>query len=204
MLLGLASPLVLGSGSPSRAALLKASGLSFEIDPANIDESAIRKVLTQNNGGAPADIAEVLARAKAETVSERNPGALVIGADQVLALGDLTFEKPQTMEDARQTLLKLQGQTHQLHSAVALARGGEVHWTKIDTAHLTMHPLSPEDIGQYLAAAGEAVLSSVGAYKLESIGVQLFKEIKGDYFTVLGLPLLALLNQLRGEAANAS
>ncbi|MHA1164106.1 MAG: Maf family nucleotide pyrophosphatase [Alphaproteobacteria bacterium] len=197
------SPLVLGSGSTSRAALLKAAGLDFEIDPAGIDESAIRKLVTRDRGAAAEDVADVLARAKAETVSERQPGALVIGSDQVLALGDQLFEKPQTNEDARRTLLSLQGKTHQLHSAVALAREGNVHWAHIETAHLTMRELSPEFIGRYLADAGDAVRQSVGAYQLEGLGVHLFEKINGDYFTILGLPLLALLARLRLEARGA-
>ncbi len=201
---GLPPSLVLGSASPSRAALLKAAGVVVTVDPANIDEGAIRKVLSRDDAATPADMAEVLARAKAETVSGRNPGALVIGADQILAAGERVFEKPQTMEEARRTLLALQGETHQLHTAVVLAREGAVHWVHIETAHLTMRPLSPEDIGQYLADAGDDVLSSVGAYKLESIGVQLFEKIDGDYFTILGIPLLALLAQLRREGSGSS
>ena len=199
MLLDLTSRLVLGSGSTSRAALLEAAGLTFETDPAGIDESAIRMVVTRDRGATPSDIADVLARAKAETVSERNPGALVIGADQVLACGEDVFEKPPSMEDARRTLLALQGKTHQLHSSVALAREGNVHWAYTETAHLTMRALSPEDIGRYLGEAGEIVLQSVGAYQLEGLGVNLIEDIKGDYFTVLGLPMLALLKQLRLE-----
>lgn len=203
MLLDLTSPLILGSASSSRSALLEAAGLEFETDPAGIDERAIRKVVTRDRGAAPSDIADVLARAKAETVSERNPGALVIGADQVLACGDELFEKPNSMEDARRTLLILQGKTHQLHASVALAREGRVFWAHIETAHLTMRALSPEDIGRYLGQAGEIVLSSVGAYQLEGLGVHLFEEIKGDYFTILGLPMLALLKQLRLEGTRA-
>jgi septum formation protein len=203
MLLDLTSSLVLGSASTSRSALLEAAGLEFEIDPAGIDESAIRKVVTKDRGATPSDIADVLARAKAETVSERNPGSLVIGADQVLACGDELFEKPKSMEDARRTLLALQGKTHQLHASVALAREGHVFWAHIETAHLTMRALSPEDIGRYLGEAGEKVLSSVGAYQLEGLGVHLFEEIKGDYFTILGLPMLALLRRLRLERTGA-
>jgi septum formation protein len=204
MLLDLTSRLVLGSGSASRAALLEAAGLTFETDPAGIDESAIRMVVTRDRGATPSDIADVLARAKAETVSERNPGALVIGADQVLACGEDVFEKPPSMEDARRTLLALQGKTHQLHSSVALAREGDVHWAHTETAYLTMRALSPEEIGRYLGEAGEIVLQSVGAYQLEGLGVNLFEDIKGDYFTVLGLPILALLKQLRLEGGGAS
>jgi septum formation protein len=203
MLLDLTSPLVLGSASASRSALLEAAGLEFEVDPAGIDESAIRKVVTKDRGATPSDIADVLARAKAETVSERNPGSLVIGADQVLACGDELFEKPKSMEDARRTLLALQGKTHQLHASIALAREGHVFWAHIETAHLTMRALSPEDIGRYLGEAGEKVLSSVGAYQLEGLGVHLFEEIKGDYFTILGLPMLVLLKRLRLERTGA-
>ena len=204
MLIDLPSPLVLGSGSASRKALLEAAGLDFEIDPAGIDESAIRKLVTRDRGAVAGDVADVLARAKAETVSERQPGTLVIGSDQVLALDGQIFEKPQTHEDARRTLLALQGKTHQLHSAVALAREGHVHWAHMETAHLTMRALSPGFIGQYLADAGEGVRQSVGVYQLEGLGVHLFEKISGDYFTILGLPLLALLTQLRLEAGGAA
>ncbi len=196
--------MILGSASPSRAALVAAAGLNAAVEPADIDEAAIRAVLQRGGDASPGDVAEVLARAKAETVSERNPGSLVIGSDQILALGDRVFEKPASMEEARQTLLALRGNTHQLHTAVALAREGAVHWTHVETAELTMRDLSAEDIGQYLALAGDDVLSSVGAYKLESVGVQLFEKVEGDYFTVLGLPLVPLLNQLRLEGSGTS
>ncbi len=200
----LSSPLVLGSGSISRSALLEAAGFTFETDPAGIDEQAIRELLTRDKRAHAGDVADVLARAKAETVSERHPGALVIGADQVLAVGDKLYEKPGNMDEARGTLLALQGKTHQLHSAVALAREGKVHWGHIETTHLTMRALTPEDIGAYLACAGEHVLQSVGAYQLEGLGVHLFTEIQGDYFTILGLPMLPLLAELRREAERAS
>jgi len=203
MFVELSLPLILGSGSQSRSALLSAAGLEFETDPAAIDEDAIRKALTRDKGINASDIADVLARAKAETVSERHPGALVIGADQVLAAGDELFEKPQTMEQTRRTLLALQGKTHQLHSAVALAREGNVLWGYVETAHLTMRALTPEFIGEYLAGAGENVLQSAGAYQLEGLGVHLFEDIKGDYFTILGLPLLALLAELRRQSGGA-
>lgn len=189
-------PLILGSASPSRADLLKAAGLTFKTQPAQVDEQAIREVLQKSGDALPADIAEVLARAKAEDVSEANPGAYVIGADQILALGDTIFEKPADMAEARRTLLTLQGQTHQLHSAVVLARSGTVHWSHVQTASLTMRVLTPEEIGEYLGVTGEKVLSSVGAYQLESLGVRLFEKIEGDYFTILGVPLLPLLQQL--------
>jgi len=200
MLIDLPVPLILGSMSPSRNALLKAAGLEFETDPAGIDEDAITKLVMRGKGAAAGDVAEILARAKAESVSNRHPGALVIGSDQVLALGGELFQKPDSEDEARKTLLALQGKTHQLHCAVALARDGDVHWAHVETAQLTMRALSPEDIGRYLADAGVAVLSSVGAYQLEGLGVHLFEKISGDYFTILGLPLLALLSQLRTES----
>jgi septum formation protein len=203
-LVRLGSPLILGSASASRAALLKGAGLDFTTEPAGVDEDAIRKVLARGNGSGPADVAEVLARAKAETVSERNPGALVIGADQVLSAGARLFEKPGDMEAARATLLALQGKTHQLHSAVALARGGTVNWAHVETASLTMRALTPKQIGRYLSAAGEAALASVGAYQLEALGAHLFDKIEGDYFTILGLPLLPLLARLREEDVGAA
>lgn len=199
MLFSYPDTLILGSASPSRSALLKSAGLKFTVQPADIDEGAIRQVLQENNTVNPADVAEVLARAKAETISQLNPAAAVIGADQILALGDEIFEKPANMVDARRSLLALQGQTHQLHSAVVLARNGDVIWSHVQTASLTMRTLTPEDIGLYLSAAGDSVLSSVGAYQLESLGVHLFEEIEGDYFTILGLPLLKLLERLRLE-----
>lgn len=196
-LFGTPGKLILGSASPSRSALLKSAGLEFEVQPADVDEHAIREVLQKDNEVNPADVAEVLARAKAETVSELNPGATVIGADQVLAFGDELFEKPEDMAAARRTLLALQGKTHQLHCAVVLALNGNVTWSHVQTASLTMRVLTPEEIGQYLAATGGAVLTSVGAYQLESLGVHLFEKVEGDYFTILGLPLLPLLERLR-------
>ena len=167
---------------------------------ADVDEGAIRDSLAQGDADlAPEDVAEILARAKAEDISSQYPSAWVIGADQILTLGTRIFEKPPDMEAARRTLLDLEGATHALHSSICVARGGETRWSHTDTARLTMRPLSPEYIGRYLAMAGEDILSSVGAYKLESYGVNLFSEIRGDYFTILGLPLLPLLGYLRDQ-----
>ena len=193
--------IVLASSSRSRAALLTSAGLDIEIRPAGVDEKAVRAVLETDGGSQPADVAEVLARAKAEAVSDQQPSAVVIGADQILALGDRIFEKPEDMAGARRTILDLQGRTHQLHACVAVAVGGETLWAKTDTAHMTMRPLTPEFVGTYLAEAGEAVLGSVGAYLLEEHGVHLFEKVEGDYFTILGLPLLPLLDFLRREGA---
>jgi septum formation protein len=189
---------ILASGSKSRRALLAAAGVSFDIKPADVDEPAIREAVTSGDDGLdPADVAEVLARAKAEAVSGEEEDALVIGADQILELEGRIFEKPTGMDGARRHLLELRGKTHQLHSAVVIAQAGETVWSFVDTAHLTMRPLTPQVIGDYLAAAGEQVCQSVGAYQLESIGIQLFEKIEGDYFTILGLPMLPLLAALR-------
>lgn len=177
--------------------MLEAAGLAFAVVPADLDERAIRETLAAGDSSVePADVAEVLARAKAETVSRARPG-VVIGADQVLALGDEVFEKPAGIEEARAHLLKLRGQTHQLHSAVVLAEAGEVAWAHVDTASLTMRTFSLTFLDDYLSRVGTAVCQSVGAYQLEGVGVQLFERIDGDYFTILGLPLLPLLAELR-------
>lgn len=198
------SEIVLASGSVSRAALLTGAGVAFDRDPADIDEAAVRAALAADEPAPdPADVAEILARAKAETVSARRPDAHVIGADQIMTLDGEIFEKPPDMDAARETLLRLNGRTHQLHAGVCVARDGETLWSHTDTAVLTMRELSPEAVGRYLAAAGDAVLTSVGAYQLESLGVHLFSKIEGDYFTILGLPLLALLAFLRAEEALA-
>lgn len=196
-----ASDIVLASSSTSRAALLEAAGIACRIVPSDVDEPAIRKVLEKSGGSVPADIAEVLARAKAEAVSDGERAALVIGADQILALDGEIFEKPDSMEAARRTLLALRGKTHQLHASVAVALAGETIWAHGASADMTMRAFEPEFVGQYLAAAGEAVLQSVGAYQLELLGVHLFEKIEGDYFTILGLPLLPLLDFLRREGA---
>ena len=194
--------LILASASPSRSALLRSAGMTFEVRPADIDESAIRASLeAEGSDMPPPDIAEILARAKAETVSELYPGACVIGADQILVFEDRIFEKPLNFDAARETLLRLQGETHHLHASVCVARAGATCWAQTETARLTMRPLTPEVIGRYLAEAGETVLTSVGAYKLESYGVHLFAQVRGDYFTILGLPLLPLLAFLRAQDA---
>lgn len=190
--------IILASGSSARRAMLQGAGLSFEVFPSDVDETAIREALSADNDGVdPEDIADVLARAKAETVSAANPDAIVIGADQVLACNGLIFEKARNADLAREALLKLRGQPHQLHSAVAIAEAGEVTWAFADTAHMTMRKFSLQFLGEYVARSAPALTSSVGAYQLEGLGVQLFEKIEGDYFTILGLPLLPLLAELR-------
>jgi len=192
-------PLILASSSKSRAKLLEAAGFAFIVEPPGLDESAMRQAIGGDEALAPPDVAEVLARAKAEAVSKVAPKTYVIGGDQVLAFGDVIMSKPESVEAARRQLLDLSGETHTLHTSVAVATNGETIWAETTVATLTMRKLSPEFIGRYLAAAGEEVLNSVGAYQIESLGVQLFAKIDGDYFSILGLPLIPLLDTLRRE-----
>lgn len=190
-------PLILASSSRTRAELIDAAGLTVIVQAPGLDETAIRQAVSGEDRLLPNDVAEVLARAKAEAISELAPKAYVIGADQVLALGDQIIGKSGSMEEARRLLLDLSGKTHELHTSVAVAKEGEAIWAYTDVARLTMRKLTPEFIGRYLAAAGEQVLGSVGAYQLESLGVQLFEKIEGNHFSILGLPLLPMLAELR-------
>ena len=190
--------LILASASPFRAIMLQNAGIEFEAVAARIDERAVEQPLLEADL-PPGDIAEVLAIAKAEEVSTRKTGALVIGSDQVLSLGGEILHKVEDMEGARRRLLQLSGKTHHLDSAIALVRDGEVLWSHVERAAITMRNLSPEFVGRHLAEAGEIVLSSVGAYQIEGVGVQLFEKIEGDFFTIMGLPLLALLGELRRQ-----
>jgi septum formation protein len=190
--------LILASASRTRQSLLKNAGLDFDVVPANIDERAAEEPLLQA-GAPPEDLALALAMTKAVTVSEQRPGDLVVGADQVLDLDGERLTKPEDMEAARRQLLSLSGRTHQLHAAIACARAGEIVWEHLDTATLTVRTLEPGFIGRYLARTGPGVLDSVGAYQLEGPGIQLLEKIEGDYFTILGLPLLPLLRFLRSE-----
>ncbi len=190
--------LVLASGSRTRREMLASAGLRFEVVPADIDETAIRDLMTTDNPDVdPADIAEVLARAKAEAVSRQRPGDIVIGSDQVLASDGVLFEKPCDIDDARRSLLALRGKVHQLHAAVALAENGETTWVHVASAYLRTRAFSMAFLTEYLARTGDRVIDSVGAYQLEGLGVQLFDRIEGDYFTILGMPLLPLLGALR-------
>jgi septum formation protein len=188
--------IILGSGSRFRRQLLENAGLAVEVDRPQIDERAAEKAV-EGSGLTPAELAEILAEAKANDVSSRHPGRLVIGCDQTMALEDRLFHKPKDMEDARRHLLALSGRTHELHSAVVLARDGETIWRHVSTARLTMRKLDPAFIGRHLARVGEKALESVGAYQIEGEGIQLFDRIEGDHFTIVGLPLLPLLAELR-------
>lgn len=189
---------ILASGSAIRRQLLASAGVLFSVEPAAIDEGDIRaQLLGESDCVEASDLAGILARAKAEAVSHLRPDALVIGADQVLALGARLFEKPANMTEARETLDRLRGRTHTLHSAVTIAERGQVVWGDVQVATLTMRRFSDAFLDQYITRAGERICSSVGAYELEGLGLQLFDAIEGDYFTILGLPMLPLLDQLR-------
>jgi len=192
----MAGKLILASASPFRKALLANAGIDVEAVPAQVDERALEAPL-KDSGTSPEDVALILAEAKALDVSERRPGALVLGCDQTLSLGDEIFHKPADMEGARRHLLALSGRTHQLNSAVVLARDGQVLWRHVGVASLTMRKLDPAFIGRHLARVGDKALQSVGAYQIEGEGIQLFDRIEGDHFTIVGLPLLALLAELR-------
>lgn len=202
---GSARRLILASQSRSRQRMLAAAGLTFEAIPSHVDEPALRRQL-EAGGVAPAPeaIARALAAAKALEVSRLNPQALVIGGDQVLALGKRIFEKPPSVAAARSQLMELRGRMHDLVSAVVIAEAGRLTWEHAETATLTMRLFSPAFLDAYLAAVGEEVCQSVGAYQLEGRGAQLFEAIEGDYFTILGLPLMALLGELRAREAIAT
>ncbi|MCP1199105.1 Maf-like protein [Notoacmeibacter sp. MSK16QG-6] len=192
--------LILASASPWRIALLQQAGLSVTAEAADIDERAIDSAL-DGSDVEPEDIAIILAEAKAQAVSERHPDALVIGADQVLSLHGEILHKSQDIEEARRRLLQLSGKTHRLNSGLALCKDGETIWRYAGIADMTMRDLDPGFIGRYLAAAGEAVLGSVGVYQIEGLGIQLFESIDGDYWTIIGLPLIPLLAELRSIGA---
>jgi septum formation protein len=188
--------LIVASQSRARKMLLANAGLDFEAFPADIDERAVQK---DSGLTAPGEIASLLAREKALFVSSQKPGRYVVGADQTLALGNKLFSKPSGRVQAAEQLRALAGNTHELHSAVAVAREGKILFSEVAVARMSMRALGEAEIGAYLDLAGEAVTSSVGAYQLEGLGVHLFERIEGDHFTILGLPLLPLLAFLRGE-----
>jgi septum formation protein len=191
-----AQPLVLASQSRVRRALLEAAGILVEVHPADLDERALE---AQARLSEPAEVAALLARAKASAIAARMPGRIVVGADQTLAFGERRFSKPADRAAAAEQLRALRGATHALHSAVAVARDDTLLYAHVATVRLTMRDFSEAFLAGYLEAAGEAVLQSVGGYQLEGLGSQLFEGIEGDYFTVLGLPLLPLLQFLRDQ-----
>jgi septum formation protein len=189
-------PLVLASKSTARLALLAAAGIAVEVLPADIDERAVEAKAAAQQATAAAAL---LAREKARSVAAQRPGRLVLGADQTLALGPRRFSKPANRAAAAEQLRALRGKTHALHSAVSVMRDGKVLFEHTDTARLTMRNFSDKFLEQYLDVTGEAITASVGAYQLERPGIQLFERVEGDYFTILGLPLLPLLHFLRRD-----
>ena len=189
--------LILASNSPARKALLTGAGLRFETSPAAIDERALE---TELLGKPPEAVARELAAAKALEVSRHRPGDVVVGGDQMLALGGELLHKPDTLKAARRQLDRLKGRLHHLHCGVALARDGELLWSETHSARLLMRKFSAAERDAVLALEGDAALASVGAYRLEGPSVRLFAAIEGDYFTILGLPLLPLLAALRLHA----
>ena len=190
--------LVLASGSRIRRQLLANAGLAFTLDPADIDEDAtVARLRARSSAVALPGLAQGLAEAKALHVGARHAGALVIGADQMLELDGEILSKAADAAAGRAVLMRLRGRAHHLHSGVALASDGNVLWSHVQSATLHMRRFSEAWLDAYLAASGDAATASVGAYQLEGPGVQLFERIEGDYFTILGLPLLALLTALR-------
>ena len=194
------SRIILASASAARRALLQQAGIIAETNPSMLDEDALKAAyLRQEPAITPADMAARLAAAKAISVSNQNPDSLVIGGDQVLALGTTRYDKPKSIEEARTHLRQLRGKTHYLETAIACARQGEVIWSTLTRPALHMRNLSDAFIESYLDRQGTNMMQTVGGYKLEGEGIQLFSTIEGDYFSILGLPLLPLLEFLRRQ-----
>ena len=185
--------------------MLQAAGLSFSAVAPEVDESVLKRGLASKRPPAGAsDVAAALARAKAQAVSARMPSALVIGADQVLALGDEQFDKPGDLVRAREQLQRLRGRRHHLLTAAALAEGGDIVWSSVEIATLHMRSFSDAFLDAYLAEAGSSIFGTVGGYEIEGRGIQLFDRIEGDHFTIVGLPLLPLLAELRDRGVIAT
>jgi septum formation protein len=191
--------LILASQSATRKALLQQAGLVFSCQTASIDERVLESSVIEA-GGNGRDVAGLLAEKKAAAVAAQHPGAIVIGADQTLSLGTQLLHKPADRQEAAAQLELLRGKTHRLHAAVALVRDDVLLWSGVETAELTLRMFSPEERDDVLEREGDAILSSVGGYRLEGPSIRLFETVTGDYFTILGLPLLPLLAALRAVA----
>ena len=197
------SALILASASTARQRLLSAAGVVAETDPANIDESAIKEE-SRRTGRSSAECAGRLAEAKARAVAARHRGSLVLGADQLLDCAGEWYEKPRDREDARGQLRRLRGRSHELVTAATVMRDDEPLWRAVERPRVTLRAFSDAFLELYLEAMGERVLKTVGGYELEGLGAQLMEKVEGDYFAVLGLPLLPLLHFLRGAGAVAA
>ena len=191
--------MILASASQVRARVLRAAGIEFAVVAARVDEDALKQSMLAQKAAPPA-IADALAETKAVRVSASRPGELVLGADQVLILDGELISKCETMEEARALLMRLRAKQHQLVSALVLAKDGAAIWRRVESASLTMRNFSEDFLDDYLTREGESLLAGVGCYKLEGRGIQLFSGIDGDYFCILGLPLLPLLSALREQA----
>ncbi len=190
--------IILASGSRTRHHMLQAAGVCVAVMPADLDETAVRAgMANETPPAAPIDVARRLAIAKAEGVSRAHANELVIGSDQVLELGGEILSKPADLAAARSALERLSGKTHMLHSAVALAENGTVAWHAVDSARLTMRKLSTSFLDDYIRRGGAGLCVAVGSYQIEGLGIQLFERVEGDHFTILGLPLMSLLAELR-------
>lgn len=187
--------LILASGSEIRAKLLQNAGVQISLQPARIDEEAVRAALEEEDA-PPRDVADTLAEMKALKISDKNPSALVLGCDQVLAIGREVLGKPETIEEVRAQLKKLRGQQHNLLSAAVIVKDGKPIWRHVGQARLKMRNFNDAYLDAYLDRNWQSVRHSVGGYKLEEEGVRLFNHVQGDYFTILGLPLIELLSYL--------
>lgn len=196
MISGGAKRVVLASGSASRRAMLDAAGVYYEAAPADVDEAAIRDAMLAE-GAPPREIAAALAEAKARAIAAVHPDAIVIGSDSVVAVDGRLYEKPKSREDAARHLSEFSGREMRLTSAIAVVSDGAVAWQHVEDARLLVRPLSTHFIASYLDAEWPDIAGCVGCFRMEGVGVQLFAQVQGNHFTILGMPLIPLLGYLR-------